>query len=282
MLNRNIKSGFTLVELLIVAPLIILIIGGFIAVAIAMTGDILTTRGANSLAYNIQDALSRIELDTKLSGSYLATNNITLTSPQGYNNDTTAFHNATTNTSIGPMFILNSYTTTANPILSTRNLVYTNSPSACNSGSSNTNFPLVANIIYFVKDSTLWRRTVSRSDYATVGCDFSNSSSVVPWQQPSCYPGVSNAFCKTQDIKLVTGVSSNGGFTVNYYSSLNPETELTTASDGSQSDSARLTSMQLAKAAKITITATATVSGRDISQTGSIVVASPNNNTSSQ
>lgn len=274
----NKSSGFTLIEILIVAPIVILIIGLFISMIITMTGDVLSTKGKSSMAYNIQDALNRIEQDVKLSGSYLAATNLIITSPQGYNNDTTAFHNATTDTTIGPMLILNSYTTTSNPTTSVRNLVYTNTPYACNSGSASLNFPLVMNVIYFVKGNTLWRRTIANSNYATIGCDIVAGASIVPWQQPSCAPGTTGTMCITQDIRLVDGVSSSGGFVINYYTSINPDVENTTASDGSQSDATRFANLQTTKISKITINATGVSAGRDIIQSGSVIVTSPNNN----
>jgi type II secretory pathway pseudopilin PulG len=277
-LKKNKKNGFTLVEMLIVAPIVIGVIGAFIAMVVVMTGDILTTRGSNELSYNIQDALSRIEIDARMSAAYLAKNNVTVVSPQGYNNDNTEFHNVTLNNTTPPMLIFNSYTTTSNPVASTRNIVYKNSPNTCASEVTIQNPPLMMNVIYFVKDNTLWRRTIANSDYNTVGCSSTAASPVpfVPWQQPSCAPGISNAFCKTQDIKLVEGVSPTDGFLINYYTSINPETENTTTTDPVQSDANRLAALQTTKYAKITIKGSTTVAGRDISQSGSIIVTSQN------
>lgn len=268
------NSGFTLVEMLIVAPIVIGIIGIFITVVITMTGDILTARGSNGLAYSIQDTLARIEQDARMSGAYLATNNIPLVSPQGYNNDTTAFHNATTDTTVGPMLIFNSYTTTSNPSSSTRKIIYKTLPNTCGSNSENKNSPLTINIVYFVKNNTLWRRTITKSTYTTDGCS-------LPWQQPSCAPGVVNSFCKTQDIRLVDGVSPNGGFNITYYTSINPDvvnTEATNVSAG-KTDATRLTGLQASKVAKVTINATSSVAGRDIARSGSVLITSSNNYT---
>src|SRR5680860_246141 len=110
--NRQIpRRGFTLVEMLIVAPIIILVIGIFISAIINITGDVMSVRGVNSLSLSIQDALNRINQDVEASGGYLATNNITLTSGQGYDNGTSAFHNASTDAAIGNMLVLNTYAT---------------------------------------------------------------------------------------------------------------------------------------------------------------------------
>lgn len=264
-----VSPAFTIIEILIIAPIVILVIGIFITVIVNMTGDVLSTRGANVLAFNIQNSLDSIQRDVKLSGAFLATNNITLTSPQGYGDDTTNFHNA--DATNGTMLILNSYTTNINPTASNRNIVYAHDqPNACNSAQISQNDPLMMNTIYFVKSNTLWRRVIAPSFYATVGCS-------VPWQQPSCAPTASGAFCKTQDIRLVDGIQT-GGFSVSYYTSIDSTTANTTASDSSQTDTARLAALQTTNTIVITINATNVISGRTINQTGTIRAVSPNNN----
>jgi len=264
------KNGFTIVEILIIAPVVILVIGAFISAIVFMTGNILASRGSTTLAYNIQDALNRIEQDVRSSAAFLATNNITLTSPQGYNDDTTAFHNS--DVTNGKMLILNTYATTTNPTTTTRNIVYVpNTPNACASPLINANTPVMMDVIYFVKSNTLWRRVVATNSYATIGCS-------LPWQQPSCAPSVVNAFCKTQDVKLVEGIQA-GGFSVGYFPTPGSTTENTVASDSSQTDATRLVALRANSTVVITITATNIISGRTVTQTGTIRAVSPNNYT---
>jgi len=270
---RNVKHGFTLVEMLIIAPIVILVIGVFFSAIISMTGGVLAARGTNSLAYNIQDALNRIDTDVKSSGGYLATNSITLTSPQGYNNDTTNFHNA--DPTSGTMLILNTYATTANPLSSTRSYVYTaNQPNACNSSLISQNPPVMMNIVYFIKTvngiSSLWRRVLAPSNYTTVGCV--NGSIAPPWQQPTCATGYAAGFCMTNDQELVDGVQASG-FTVNYYTSASPTTPIANASNNTPSDSTRQTALQTANSINATIQATQTIAGHSISQSGTIRTA---------
>jgi len=76
--------GFTIIEMLVIAPIVILTIGAFVTAIVNMTGDVLASRVTNVLTYNIQDALSRIEEDVKQSTSFIAGNNVTITSPQGF------------------------------------------------------------------------------------------------------------------------------------------------------------------------------------------------------
>ncbi len=262
-------SGFTLIEMLVVAPIVLLVIGVFIAAIINITGEVLSARGSNSLSYNIQDALSRIEQDVKLSGGFLSTNNIMLSSPQGYNDDTTNFQNA--NEVTGTMLILNSYATTNNPLDSTPNILYVSGqPNPCDSTIVNKNQPVMMNIVYFVKDNTLWRRTLAQSNYETVGCS-------KPWQQPSCSQNVVNAFCKTTDIKLIDGVDINTGFTISYYPDATSTNADTITNDSNQTDAARQYALRSTDTVAVNITATAIIAGRSISQSGSIRVTSPNN-----
>ena len=79
------SRGFTLVEMAVIAPIVVLLIGAFIALIVNLTGNVMSARGKNVLVYDTQDALSRIEDDVKLSSTFLAVNNIDLSSTkQGY------------------------------------------------------------------------------------------------------------------------------------------------------------------------------------------------------
>ena len=63
--KQSLQQGFTLIEMLVIAPIVVLAIGAFLTVIISMTGEVLASRGANTLTYNIQDALNRIDQDVK-------------------------------------------------------------------------------------------------------------------------------------------------------------------------------------------------------------------------
>ncbi|MFZ2991929.1 MAG: hypothetical protein WA087_03650 [Candidatus Saccharimonadales bacterium] len=271
--KNSLTRGFTIVEVLIIAPIVILMIGIFISAIVSMTGEVLSSRGSNDMAYDIQNALDKIQQDVKLSGGFLSTNNIILSAPQGYNDDTTNFDNANANASIGDALILNSYATTNNPLGADRSIMYmSGQPNACNSAQLSQNQPVMINTIYFVKDGTLWRRTVMPSNYETIGCV--GGSIGAPWQLPSSSPSVTN---KTQDERLVDGIQ-DGGFSVNYYNSPDSTSPNTTTDDPAQSDSVRQSAMQTTATVGVTISATGKISGRDISQSASIRATSQNNN----
>jgi hypothetical protein len=85
-----------------------------------MTGSVLVSRGANAISYSINDALTRIDQDVKASAGFLSANNITLSTGQGFDDNTGIFQNATI--ANGTMIILNSYATDQNPLTPTRNI----------------------------------------------------------------------------------------------------------------------------------------------------------------
>lgn len=270
MLHRNSakshnQKGFTLIEMLVIAPIVILAIGAFLTVIITMVGEVLASRASNALTYNVQDAMNRIEQDVKLSTTFLATNNVTLTAgeAQGYNDDATNFTNVggTSGTSI----ILNMLVTNGNPLSTSSAIVYlNNTPNSCGSTEIKNNKPMTMNVVYFVKDDTLWRRSIMPSNYAStsVRCG-------VPWQQPSCAPGYTSVFCTTNDIKLVDGVSSSG-LSVQYFTATDSTSPSATASDTSASVANRNTALQSTPTVSVSINAEQSVAGRSIERSATL------------
>ncbi|MFZ1301178.1 MAG: hypothetical protein WAQ27_01185 [Candidatus Microsaccharimonas sp.] len=262
--------GFTLVEMVVIAPIVILAIGSFITVIVAMTGDVLSSRGSNVLAYDVQDALNRMEEDVKLSSGFLAKNNIpfSASNPQGYGvvGSTTNF--TSVQGTSGTSLILSAVATDGNPLATTSRMVYlANEPNSCDSYAEySKNKPMLTNIIYFVDtNGTLWRRTVMPYGYDNSALRCGNAA----WQQPSCQTGYVSAFCKTNDVRLVSGVGSDG-LTINYYPSANSTVASTTAID--PVEATRTTALKSMQTASITISATDSIAGRDISRSGTVRV----------
>lgn len=258
----NSNYGFTLVEVMIIAPIVILAIGTFVAAMVNMTGDVLRTREENSIVYNTQDALNTIEQDIVMSGAFLAGNDIAGPQPQGYATNTDAPVNSFTNVgSNGTMLILRSLTTDKNPLDTARQPVYTDQPNGCSQKISNKLF--TDNVIYFVKSNTLWRRTILQQGNGTP------TLCSTPWQQPSCADGsVNQTTCKVKDIKLLDNVQS---FNIIYKSNPNDadvNTTNTAASDTTASVATRNQSLIGATATKISLTSGKTVAGQAINHTG--------------
>jgi type II secretory pathway pseudopilin PulG len=262
--THNTKDGFTLVEMLVVAPIVILAIGAFLTTIISMTGEVIASRASNALSYNVQDALNRIEQDVKLSSEFLAQNNILFqgsNTNQGYNDDTTNFTNVAG--ASGTSIIINIAATTKDPFSTSSSYVFLkNTPNPCATAQSNTIFTY--NVVYFIKDSTLWRRTLMSENYA----DTANTVCSTPWQRPSCSPTYMESqtapvFCKTSDVKLVSGVKP-ADFFVQYFNSASATSVNEPASNSSTSTSDRATAMQSVTTVSVAIHAEQIAGGRDI------------------
>lgn len=284
------KRGFTLVEMMVIAPIVILLIGAFIALIVNLTGEVMSSRGSNVLTYNLQDALNQIEEDVKLSSTYLSSTNINLaTTKQGYGGDaingsTVAFTNIAKSGGSSASLILNGLVTNGNPMSNLSGYVYlANSPNPCTSASEySNNRPMSMNIVYFVdSQNTLWRRVIMPSNYANASV---RCGAAAPWQQPSCTPGynaTSLPFCKTNDMRLLDGVAPSD-FIVQYFSAASNTTADTTANNPTvTSDSVRNTALQATPTVAVTITAKQTVAGRDITRAGTVRATRLDTNASS-
>jgi hypothetical protein len=284
---KKYQSGFTFVEIVVIAPIVILAIGAFIAVVVSMTTDVLTSRAANVLTYNVQDALNRIQQDVKLSTTFLAQSNVRLdgyvqngvthtATNQGYNDDTTAFNNAEPpSTPKGQMLILNALATTGNPINNSSQVAYLNNkPNACGTDQAK-NTPLTYNVVYYVKNSSLWRRTILPDDYASTACNAIGSATpgiAAPWQQPSCTPTTSgtfsNPFCVTSDQRLVDGVEPSN-FNITYFSRSSSSTANTVANTATDLTT-RQNALSSSTTVSVSIDAIQTVGGKAVEQSSSI------------
>lgn len=257
------KAGFTLVEMLVVAPIVILLIGTIIFAIVQLTGDALAERGSAVLMNDVQTSLNRIETDVKVSGAFLATNNMALTSPQGSNDASANFNSVAGGTDT---LILNTFVSTANPNDANRELVYlANLPNACGSANIEQNQVMTMNTVYFTKDNSegvreLWRRTLAVNGYANQDCP-----GVSPWRRPSCTPGLTGTMCLTQDELLLSGVDE---FTVNYFT--NAAATTPAANTENPNATTRQTALDLTNTLQVVIKAESLMAGRDITAQGTI------------
>lgn len=280
------QQGFTIVELVVIMPIVILAIGAFIAVAVEMSGEVLASRAQNVMTYNIQDALNRIKADTKRANAFLAQNDVAVTTGtyQGRNNtgvsgntDTTAFLNAGTD---GDTLILSLWATTGNPADAASELAYkSNAPNPCGTAQTQ-NTPFSYNVVYFVQNDasgvpTLWRRTIFPQNYASdTNIGACNALSVgapaiaAPWQRPSCSVGYNTSHCKTQDELLVRGVTSSD-FQIRYYP-LSTSTSEVSAARTDASIANRNALLSGIQTINITINASQTVAGRNVAVSSSL------------
>lgn len=255
------SDGFTLIEILIIAPIVILAVSGFVALMISMVGEVLVTRDHNKLIYEAQDTLDRIEQDTRLSVQFLSTTSA-LPTPQGSNNNFTGTAAFTNN---ADTLLLKSIATDRNPREDTRSLIYyANNPYPCGDQQS-FNKIFTINVIYFIKDNALWRRVYvpnynhnSPADSNTV-C---SSAPYDPWQQNTCSPGYTATRCQTEDSKIMENIDT---LNVKYYSDPNSTTEL--AADQAAS----------ATTISITVNGKKTTAGKNITATTTLRATKINN-----
>jgi type II secretory pathway component PulJ len=248
--RQSAHAGFTLVEVLIIAPVVILAITGFVALMVAMTSDVLITRDNNTMTFETQDTLDRIEQDVHLSTQFLVTSG-TFTAPQGSDSNftgTAAFSNTNS-------LILGGLTTDKNPADSTRDVVYyAGQPNVCGSQQSY-NRVFLQKIMYFVKDGSLWRRAVL-PNYNTNATLDDDTVCSVPWQRNTCSPGYSPATrCQTNDTEVMKNVSS---FSIKYFSDPKSTTEIGSAN------------ALAATTIEATINGSKTTAGRTITSAGSM------------
>lgn len=203
--NPQSQRGFTLIEMLIVAPLIILLIAGIIAFITALTGDSLKMKEKNASSYTIQEALSRLEEDASRSTGFLTTTG-NVTSPQGKDDTGAAFTYATDST-----LILQAPATTESPFNTARQIVYTKNPdNTCANKTSND--VAYYSTVYFLKGTDLWRRVIINRS-TTDKCN-------TPWQRPTCLANnlpasiTPTSTCQAKDEKILTNVTA---FSTTYY-----------------------------------------------------------------
>jgi len=218
-IHQKFEQGFTLIEILIIAPIVILIISGFVGLMISMVGDVLVTRDQSNLSFETQDALNRIEQDTRLTTQFLPTSG-TFTAPQGSDSNFTGTAAFTASSSL---LIMGGITTDQNPANTTRQAIYyAGQPYAC--GSQQTyNRVFQEKIMYFLYNGSLWRRAVLPT-YNTNSPIDDNTVCSAPWQENTCQPGyLVTTRCQTNDSEVMKNVSS---FSVQYLGSPGSSTDL--------------------------------------------------------
>lgn len=258
--KRRLEVAFTLVEMLVIAPFLILLIGGMIVLIVNLTGDVLLSRGRSTAIYNTQVALDSIENDIFTSNQFLATNNFTVPSPQGKDDSTAVFNNVTSG--VPDTLILNTYTTNTNPLTPTKRPIFLDSPISC-SNSYYSNPALMSNTVYFVSGGSLYRRVILPNPLP----GYCNNNGTV-WQIPSCSAGkVGTGNCKVSDIKLLDNVT---GLTVSYFPQPSATTPDTDASSTANNAAARQAALNTDLTALVSLTVTSTVSGKDFTYTGTL------------
>lgn len=252
------EQGFTLVEMLVVAPIAILSIATIVSLSVLMIGDALIAQDRATTVYNTQDALDRMEQDIRFSSAFLA-NSIAMPAGQGRDatptnmSNTTAF--ATSSGTTADTLILNQAATSSDPLDPNRAIIYYhNQPNNCANTNKYLNKVLAAKVLYFLRyddasgSTALWRRTYVPAWDTNLAA--ANAVCQAPWQRRSC-PIVSGANCQATDEKLLENVSA---FTLTYY----------TNSGSTTTDSTTATNLRVA------LTTTRSVAGTTLTSTSTL------------
>lgn len=207
-------SGFTIVELAVAVPVIVIVMAVVLGFLITLLTDFSSQRTRQTMNVSGQVALAQIEADTKLASEFL-TGIDTATYVDNYGPDNAggswSYEGKLPLASpYNRTLILQTYATTKNPADSTRTPVYLNS-TGCTGDQLYLNDVLRNVVIYFVRNETLYKRTLVDKDAASKSC-----SSTQPFQVVSCPTDVSPraANCVSDDVELIKNVTN---FNVQYY-----------------------------------------------------------------
>jgi hypothetical protein len=215
--NNRSQRGLTLIEMLVIAPFVMLFIGALIFLLVQLSGNSLASKEQATTAYNTQDALDNMEQDVYYATAFPSSVK-PLNSPQGSDNSTTAaFTNLINFTATPPpsplteanALIFKVPAISASPFTPSRQLIYAKAPAPtnCSTPAENTNDIFPVYYVYFINGSTLYRRTILGDSTDSVQC----ANDPTPWQVGSCFPGhASSSVCTANDEALLTNVTSNG------------------------------------------------------------------------
>lgn len=257
--TNNHQRGFTLIEMLIVIPFVLLVIAGLVVAITGLTGDSLGTRGQTEAAYEAQDALNRIEASVLRTVLFPASIQFDPSSsarqgknePANSNTQFTFITNTTPSPATQDTLILRLPATDKNSLDATREVLYA-TKSNCSSATIATNPIYPVTYVYFVNSGTLYERTIITLPYNdTAYTDYLNKTACSRQtttgptdisQRPSCIEslvGTANSECKTSDGVLATSVTN---FKVTY---LNKSGQAITASPATTTDPTKASGVEI-------------------------------------
>ena len=223
------SSGFTIVELVIAIPVILIVMVTIMGFLITLLNDFSAQRVKQSVSAAGVTAVQQIESDVKLSSAFLTKVDSTNYTDYYWNSNTNAspsnksgswtFKGTPTQTQAPYIrtLILQTYATTANPLADTRSPVFidpSSDGSACSSTNIYANLVLQNTVIYYVKNNTLYRRVLTIPDSVTKRCGGADAAFQVQTCPSDANTKASN--CVINDTELLQNVSE---FSIEYLSS---------------------------------------------------------------
>ncbi len=257
-------AGFTIIEIGIIVPILIVTVLILFDALFAMIRMSDVEGGKIDLTYNAQNAINNIESDIVLASLFLPSIDSNLTTdpyPPAANGGTWSYLG---DSSTSRILIARLYSTTKNPLNSTRQPSFIGTPSTteCNSSNIYLNDAQQYDTVYFVKNGNLFRRRII--DTATSLCEGQYQKFSCPSQADLTAQGLGsrNGLCQADDELLASNVSS---FTVTYYGTKLTSTPLEVYASGADPDL-----VSSAADAEVSLTLSNKVSGTDISYTAKL------------
>jgi type II secretory pathway component PulJ len=206
-LNNSRRAGFTLVEVLIVLPPMLIITTITVSVLMGLLLNNSQSQYQVSSASNVKTALNTIEQDMKTSGAILTTTDSQMTDAYVSDSGGTSWSYKGVS-SQSRTLIIRGYATTESPVSDTKSPVYINQ-FGCDAANLYSNPVLTTNIIYFVKNGSLYRRVLT---------DATKTTCNTPYQRQSCPADLPSrdVSCKADDSLILSDMSN---FDVQYYTS---------------------------------------------------------------
>ncbi len=242
MLRKN-KSGFTVVEMIIIMPIALILVAGVVTAMIHLNNETLVANEKAKKLADINRALGIIEKDIALSNKILSRvalydhegNEIEATKNYGsykpflansvkygnistYDNADKPTHPYSENQ---PRLILNRISTITNPDSDEYLKRIAHYKEGAYSGENCIyNQPVFYNVVYFIKNQSLYRRVIlpakddGKEQDTDIYCSYTKNTNLIkeiPWQLPTCNKSdfVNNTYpnyCKAKDELLVDQV----------------------------------------------------------------------------
>jgi len=192
------QAGFTLIEVGIVVPMALLVLGIIFSYLVTMYLESLQQTSQLSVMDDVNSSINKMNDDLVTSAGFQSTLSSYLTdvyAPSGG-------WNANNGSSESPVLIVRALATTANSKNSAKKVVRLQKLT-CNTDNEVINPILYYNIVYFVSSGNLYKRTIAANTDASglSACD-------TPIQQKqTCPSGAVNAACNGKDVLIATDVS---------------------------------------------------------------------------
>lgn len=250
------ENGFTLIEVLLIAPFMIIMISVIVSLLVNLTTNNLLSGSEIELSSDTKTALNFIEDDVRLSPAFITTSESAFDDPYGPDNAGTAWSYKGANAN-NRALISRTYATSKSIKDPDKTPVYI-SKYGCDTAVLPSNPVLTTNTIYFVRNSNLYRRILTDTSQALCNTQFQRQSCPTDVAYPRA------TICRTDDSLLVKGVTK---FDVQYYANSGDTTPIDVYAS---TDPYVLSS---AKTIEVTISAAQTVAGEQLSSTSSIRIS---------